>query len=98
MIAALAHRQYGSDAPDPPSQDQDQQGQEAGGSADNQSLMRQLSSPRGGLRTGMRRNGDVEGVRQTSGNWQRDVNYKWFRRTLVKPLDIYALQAARDKV
>ncbi|GLV31866.1 BRWD3 [Carabus blaptoides fortunei] len=98
MIAALAHRQYGSDAQDPVNQDQDQQGQEAGGSVDNQSLMRQLSSPRGGLRTGMRRNGDVEGVRQTSGNWQRDVNYKWFRRTLVKPLDIYALQAARDKV
>lgn len=88
MIAALAQRQYGPGGQDPVEPDPPQQEPQ-----DN--LLRQLSSPRSGHRTGMRRNGDVEGVRQTSGNWQRDVNYKWFRKLLVKPLNIYELQAAK---
>lgn len=88
MIAALAHRQYGGDAPGPAEQ-------EAPVQEPQDNPLRQLASPRSGYRTGMRRNGDVEGVRQTSGNWQRDVNYKWFRKLLVKPLNVYELQAAK---
>nr|XP_053636652.1 bromodomain and WD repeat-containing protein 3-like [Cherax quadricarinatus] len=35
-------------------------------------------------RVGARRVGDVEGVRQSTGNWQRDPNIKWNRRVIVK--------------
>lgn len=100
MIAALAQRQYGAEAHDPSdNQDQESVRNEGGLNAIENAFMRQLSSPRGSVhRTGMRRNGDVEGVRQTSGNWQRDVNYKWFRRPLIQALNIYALEAAKKKV
>ncbi|KAK8727619.1 hypothetical protein OTU49_009654, partial [Cherax quadricarinatus] len=40
-------------------------------------------SPRAS-RVGARRVGDVEGVRQSTGNWQRDPNIKWNRRVIVK--------------
>lgn len=89
MIAALAQRRYG-DGPDPADQQEPSEPQD--------NPLRQLQSPRSSHRTGMRRNGDVEGVRQTSGNWQRDVNYKWFKKALIKPLDIYALQKAKETV
>lgn len=35
-------------------------------------------------RVGARRVGDVEGVRQSTGNWQRDPNMKWKRRFIIK--------------
>lgn len=38
-------------------------------------------------RVGARRVGDVEGVRQSTGNWQRDPNMKWKRRTIVPRLN-----------
>lgn len=37
-------------------------------------------------RVGARRVGDVEGVRQSTGNWQRDPNMKWKRRVIVRRL------------
>ncbi|XP_066989661.1 bromodomain and WD repeat-containing protein 3 isoform X3 [Macrobrachium rosenbergii] len=40
-------------------------------------------SPRAS-RVGARRVGDVEGVRQSTGNWQRDPNIKWSRRVIVR--------------
>ncbi|XP_068220556.1 bromodomain and WD repeat-containing protein 3 isoform X2 [Palaemon carinicauda] len=40
-------------------------------------------SPRAS-RVGARRVGDVEGVRQSTGNWQRDPNIKWNRRVIVR--------------
>lgn len=89
MIAALAQRQYGADADQQENGDRQEQ---------NDNPLRQMASPRSGHRTGMRRNGDVEGVRQTSGNWQRDSNYKWFKKALIKPLDTYALQMAKEVV
>lgn len=35
-------------------------------------------------RAGTRRIGDVEGVRQSTGNWQRDPNMKWNRRIIIR--------------
>nr|XP_027220954.1 bromodomain and WD repeat-containing protein 3-like [Penaeus vannamei] len=40
-------------------------------------------SPRAS-RAGTRRVGDVEGVRQSTGNWQRDPNMKWNRRIIIR--------------
>ncbi|XP_042863346.1 bromodomain and WD repeat-containing protein 3-like isoform X2 [Penaeus japonicus] len=40
-------------------------------------------SPRAS-RAGTRRIGDVEGVRQSTGNWQRDPNMKWNRRIIIR--------------
>lgn len=88
MIAALAHRQYGERDNGDGNNDQD----------DNSSVNRHLlNSPRNGNR-GLRRHGDVEGVRQSSGNWQHDANMKWHRHLLVKPLSPYALDCAKQKV
>ena len=39
-------------------------------------------------RVGARRVGDVEGVRQSTGNWQRDPNMKWKRRVIVRQLNL----------
>ncbi|XP_045122866.1 bromodomain and WD repeat-containing protein 3-like isoform X2 [Portunus trituberculatus] len=44
-------------------------------------------SPRAS-RVGARRVGDVEGVRQSTGNWQRDPNMKWKKRVIVRCLKI----------
>lgn len=38
----------------------------------------------------------VEGVRQSSGNWEREQNYKWIRRTYVRPMQYSRLQALRQ--
>ncbi|XP_049806710.1 PH-interacting protein [Schistocerca nitens] len=77
MIAALANRQLGSDG-------------SAAAEAGEQS--RPNLAPRAGPRFGFRRNGDVEGVRQSSGNWQRDTDFCWNRGTLIKPFDSDVLQ------
>lgn len=46
-----------------------------------------LNSPRGSQnRVGLRRSGDVEGVRQSSGNWHRDASFKFQSRCFVKPI------------
>lgn len=39
--------------------------------------------------------GRGEGVRQSSGNWEREQNYKWIRRTYVRPMKYSRLQALR---
>lgn len=41
---------------------------------------------------------DVEGVRQSSGNWQREQNFKWIRRIFVQPMQYSRLQALRQSV
>ncbi|XP_044740544.1 bromodomain and WD repeat-containing protein 3 isoform X3 [Chrysoperla carnea] len=88
MIAALAQRQYGEAG--------DMNGDQDNGSG---IFNRHMNSPRDQrYRVGMRRHGDVEGVRQSSGNWQHDGNIKWGRRLLVKPLSMYALENAKQKV
>lgn len=39
------------------------------------------------LGVGMRRTGDIEGVRQSSGNWQRGDNISWTKRLICEPLE-----------
>lgn len=39
-----------------------------------------------------------EGVRQSSGNWEREQNFKWIRRTYVQPMRYSRLQALRQSV
>lgn len=53
--------------------------------------IRQIASPRGS-RAGLRREGNVEGVRQSSGNWQRDSNTPWNKFILARPMS----EAVRD--
>lgn len=53
--------------------------------------IRQIASPRGS-RPGLRRAGDVEGVRQSSGNWQRDNTTPWNKPILARPMN----QATRE--
>ncbi|XP_029164784.1 PH-interacting protein isoform X2 [Nylanderia fulva] len=47
--------------------------------------IRQIASPRGS-RAGLRREGNVEGVRQSSGNWQRDNTTPWNKPILARPM------------
>lgn len=58
------------------------------------------NSPRsnGVARVGLRR-GDVEGVRQSSGNWQRNNhNFKYVRRIYVRPMQHSRLLALKQSV
>ncbi|KDR09153.1 hypothetical protein L798_01269, partial [Zootermopsis nevadensis] len=87
MIEALANRQYGSEQP-PSTPNQHQAS----------SLLRHVTSPRSGHRVGMRRSGDVEGVRQSSGNWQRGSNISWCKRNLVRSLDTAMLRNRRQRL
>ncbi|XP_076177700.1 bromodomain and WD repeat-containing protein [Ptiloglossa arizonensis] len=48
--------------------------------------VRQMASPRGS-RSGLRRAGDVEGVRQSSGNWQRDNTTPWNKPILARSMN-----------
>lgn len=48
--------------------------------------VRQMASPRGS-RSGLRRAGDVEGVRQSSGNWQRDNTTPWNKPILARAMN-----------
>lgn len=48
--------------------------------------IRQIASPRGS-RAGLRREGNVEGVRQSSGNWQRDNTTPWNKPVLARPVN-----------
>ncbi|XP_011162535.1 PH-interacting protein isoform X2 [Solenopsis invicta] len=48
--------------------------------------IRQIASPRGS-RAGLRREGNVEGVRQSSGNWQRESTTPWNKPMLVRPMN-----------
>ena len=82
MIEALASRQYGSEQ-NPPMP---------------APAMRHITSPRSGHRVGMRRSGDVEGVRQSSGNWQRGNNISFCKRTLVRGLDSGDLCNMKDRL
>lgn len=51
-------------------------------------VMEQIASPRAGNRVGgLRREGDVEGVRQSSGNWHRDNTTPWNKPILARPLN-----------
>jgi len=49
-------------------------------------LVRHIASPRGS-RAGLRREGNVEGVRQSSGNWQRDNAMAWNKPILARPIN-----------
>lgn len=50
-------------------------------------------------RVGLRRTGDVEGVRQSVGNWQRSIHqFKWIRRTYVNPMPHSRLVALKQAV
>lgn len=53
--------------------------------------LRHMASPRGS-RSGLRRAGDVEGVRQSSGNWQRDNTTPWNKPILARPISYGVLE------
>lgn len=78
LIEALAQRQ-----------NIDADGEAAGEDRENNNVaeqpVRQIASPRGS-RPGLRRVGDVEGVRQSSGNWQRDNTTPWNKPILARPM------------
>ncbi|XP_066999443.2 bromodomain and WD repeat-containing protein 3 [Anabrus simplex] len=82
MIAALAIRHRGGAAS---ASDNATAGRQ-GGTSENTPTLRHVTSPRSS-RVGMRRTGDVEGVRQSSGNWQRGSDIIWHRRSLARPLN-----------
>ncbi|KAH0540030.1 hypothetical protein KQX54_011392, partial [Cotesia glomerata] len=63
----------------------------------NESQIRQITSPRGN-RLGLRRVGDVEGVRQSSGNWQRDNTTPWNKPILVPPIHEAIQQTQLEKL
>lgn len=62
------------------------------------------NSPRGAVGSvgralvAARRTGDVEGVRQSSGNWQRETNFKFIRRIYVRPMKYSQMQNLRQTV
>ncbi|KAJ6635022.1 Bromodomain and WD repeat-containing protein 1 [Pseudolycoriella hygida] len=85
LIAALANRHGPGQAPD-------SNNERDAPTANN----RPSNSPRTNGRVA-RRSGEVEGVRQSSGNWQRDANLKWIRRIYVRPMRYSRLQALRQK-
>lgn len=83
LIEALANRQNQDQAPD----------------SNNDRENRPNNSPRSGHRmSGPRRSGDVEGVRQSMGNWQLETNFKWFRRTYLKSMSHSRLQNLKQTV
>lgn len=88
LIEALANRQGQDQAPD------------SNNDRDNQIPNRSLNnnSPRNMHRIALRRTGDVEGVRQSSGNWQRDGPYKFVRRLYVKSMKSTNLQTIKQQV
>ncbi|CAD7093518.1 unnamed protein product [Hermetia illucens] len=88
LIEALANRQGHEQAPD------------SNNDRVNNSINIRLmnNSPRGTGRVGPRRNGDVEGVRQSSGNWQRESTFKWIRRIFVRPMKYAHLQNLKQTV
>lgn len=56
-----------------------------------------IASPRAS-RPGMRRVGDVEGVRQSSGNWQRDSTTPWDKPILARPINPAILDMGRRQM
>lgn len=58
---------------------------------------RLVASPRA-ARPGFRREGEIEGVRQSSGNWQRDNTTPWNKPILVRPLKPALLTTMYDQV
>lgn len=107
LIEALAQRQQGNNnAPNNNvnnaallaaaannNQQQQLQGQQ-------QNRVANLNSPRGSQnRVGLRRSGDVEGVRQSSGNWHRgDASFKFQSRYYVNPIKAARLQTLKYNV
>lgn len=96
MIAALAQRQHRGGGAD----GNDNDGNGSLEQADEMQPQRPQGSPRASLLrlNSIRRNGDVEGVRQSTGNWHKDPNAKWNRRMLLEPLTRYALEHVKDSV
>lgn len=47
---------------------------------------------------GMRRTGDIEGVRQSSGNWQRGDNISWTKRLICEPLDKFRVNEISQRM
>lgn len=89
LIEALANRQGQEQAPD---SNNDRENMQHNRSLNN-------NSPRGVHRIGgLRRTGDVEGVRQSSGNWQHGGSFKFVRRVYVRPLKYSHLQTMKTTV
>ncbi|GAB0097421.1 bromodomain and WD repeat-containing protein 3 [Sergentomyia squamirostris] len=67
-----------------------------------QAQNRPMNSPRAASvvlnRVGLRRSGDVEGVRQSSGNWQRDGAFKFMSRLYIRPMKYTQLQTLKQTV
>ncbi|XP_055677242.1 PH-interacting protein [Lutzomyia longipalpis] len=91
LIEALANRQGQEVVPEVNMERDNQQ-------ANN---MRAMNSPRAAVvlnRVGLRRSGDVEGVRQSSGNWQRDGAFKFMSRLYIRPMKYSQLQTLRQGI
>lgn len=72
-----------------------------GGNNNNVVVNNNENSPRSNsvVRVVLRRAGDVEGVRQSSGNWQQNINnFKWQRRMYVRPMQHSRLVALKQSV
>ncbi|XP_055848126.1 bromodomain and WD repeat-containing protein 3 [Episyrphus balteatus] len=93
LIEALANRQGADPVPD--SNNERQRNNSFNNGSGN--------SPRGAGSIGRalvaaRRTGDVEGVRQSVGNWQRETNFKFIRRIYVRPMKYSQMQNLRQTV
>lgn len=109
LIEALANRQgannnnnRGNDdnqAQEANNQEQQQAPQQPA-AAQQLNRLNSLNSPRGSVnRVGLRRSGDVEGVRQSSGNWHRgDASFKFKSRCFVQPIRYPRLQTLKYSV
>lgn len=45
-----------------------------------------------------RRSGDIEGVRQSSGNWHRDADTKWRKYTLIQSLKWSEITSIKERM
>lgn len=95
-----ANAQPAPDAvPNNQEQPQQQQQQQAQQAPPQPNRVGNLNSPRSVNRVGLRRTGDVEGVRQSSGNWHRgDAAFKVESRCFVKPIRFPRLQTLKYTV
>lgn len=108
LIEALAQRQQGNGRQN--NNNNNNNGAGAGNNDNNQqqqplqpqqlNRVGNMNSPRGSQnRVGLRRSGDVEGVRQSSGNWHRgDASFKFQSRCYVKPIRHARLQMLKYSV
>lgn len=101
MIAALAQRQYGQENS---ISENDTNRYELNNSRHGQrtGMRRFVHGPHyvisRFIKIAISRNGDIEGIRQTTGNWQKDNNIKWAKHVLMQPLNPMELKRVKSIV